>query len=522
MSRRQDFAGKTSATEKGFPFSRTDRAVGVRPSQTPLVAALPLHEKPSDEGILRSRQASPRSRGFWSFSTLGLVAYSEKSDQCRRYTAALLEGDGVRAAGPAAEDGPHFFLSYSHALRGDRDVEDQDVWVHRLFRDLCGYVANLTGLPANRVGFMDRELRSGNEWPWRLSWNLANCRVFVPLYSRRYFQSVHCGKEWSAFSNRARYGSAHASGIQETIIPALWSPVRPDQFPLAAQSVHFEPREFGGTYADDGFFAIMKLSRFRDDYDWAVLHLARHICDVAERTQVPPGPAMDYDSLPNAFAAGSVSDMAGDKRLRIIVAAPRLGDLPSSRSVSYYGQSASDWNPYAPESVEPLAAYAARLARYLGFRPEVASLYEQEDDLLCGDGPAGAPAVVLVDPWEVTQPRCQRILARLDELGKTWIQAVVVWNRKDFEMTAAETELQAALDAAMPVTRTERVRATALPAVRGVPSLEDMPPVLADSMRHAARQYLKHAHPPGAASGGPGGGGALQGVPQTRRESEDG
>jgi len=428
----------------------------------------------------------------------------------------------VPGADHGAEDGPYFFLSYAHAHGGD-DTEDQDVWVHQLFRDLCGYVANLAGLPANKVGFMDRKLQSGDEWPWQLSWNLANCRVFVPLYSRRYFQSVHCGKEWSAFRSRSRNGSAQASDHSKTIIPALWSPVQPAQFPLVAQSIHFQPREFGEHYADEGFYAIMKLTRFKDDYDWAVLRLAKRIYQTAEHTRVPPGPAMDYDSLFNAFEEGAPADMAGDKRLRIIVAAPRLGALPPGRNVAYYGQAATDWNPYAPESVEPLAAYARGLARYLDFYPEVTSLYEQEDELLSGDGPAAGPAVLLVDPWEATQPRCQRILARLDELDKPWIQPVVVWNRKDGEMAAAETELQAALDAAMPLTRTERVRMTALHAVRGVPTLADIPPVLNDSMRHAARQYLKYVHPPGGAGGGPGHSTAPQATnPPTSQERADG
>jgi FxsC-like protein len=437
----------------------------------------------------------------------------------------LLEGDGVHGPEPAADDGAYFFLSYAHANRGnDQDTEDQDVWVHQLFRDLCGYIAQITGLPASKVGFMDRELRSGNEWPWRLSRNLATCRVFVPLYSRRYFQSAHCGKEWSAFRNRARNGAAQASSHAETIIPALWSPVRVEQFPLAAKSIHFEPRDFGPTYAEYGFFAIMKVNRFKDDYDWTVLHLARHIVEVAERTQVPPGPTIGYDSLPNAFEEGAPADMPGDKRLRIIVAAPHLGDLPAGRSGNYYGQAASDWNPYTPDSVEPLAEYARVLARYLGFRPEISDLYEQEDDLLNGDGPATGPAVLLVDPWETTRPHCQRILARLDELSKPWIQLVVVWNRKDPEMTGAEAELRAALDAAMPITRRDRVRMTELQAARGVPAIEDIPPVLGDSMRHAARQYLKYAEGRQAGETGrvPPHDGGTQATPPISQEHEDG
>jgi FxsC-like protein len=419
--------------------------------------------------------------------------------------------DGGPGSWAARDDGPYFFLSYAHTSRGrGQDEDDQDVWVHQLFRDLCYEIAEVTGLPASRVGYMDRELRAGNEWPWRLSVNLASCRVFVPLYSRRYFQSSHCGKEWFAFRAREQGSSAQAPGHAETIIPALWSPVAADQLPIAAQSIQFEPRDFGQRYAEYGFFSIMKLNRFRDDYSLAVHSLARRIADAAEQTRVPPGSLIDYDSLPDAFTEGAPADAAGDKRLRIIVAAPRLGDLPVARSGNYYGRAASDWNPYAPDSVEPLAAYARGLARYLGFRPEVCDLYELEDDLLDDGGPATEPAVLLVDPWEAVQPRCQRILARLDELDKPWIQLVVVWNRKDTEMAAAEAELCGALDVAMPITRRDRVRVTGLPAVTGVPSIGDIPLVLGDSMRHAARQYLRYAQ--GRQAGGtPGGPGADDG-----------
>lgn len=431
----------------------------------------------------------------------------------------------MRGPEPAAGDGPYFFLSYAHAIRdNDPNAEDQDIWVYRLFRDLCRHIAEIAGLPPSRVGFMDRELRSGNEWPWHLSQNLATCKVFVPLYSRRFFQSPHCGKEWTAFRNRAQNGGSHSSGHVEAIIPALWTPVRTDELPRAAKPIHFEPREYGHLYADYGFFAIMKLTRFEDDYEWAVLNLARNIVDVAERTRIPPGPAMDYDSLASAWEEGAPREMAGDKRLRIIIAAPQRGDLPLGRGASHYGPAPRDWIPYAPESVQPLADYAVLLARHYGYRPEVSDIYEQADDLLSGDGPAAGPAVLLVDPWEAAQPRCQRILARLDELDKPWIQPVVVWNRKDSEMTAAESELRAALEATMPITLRDRLRPTSLLAARGVPSLDDIPVVLGDSMRHAARQYLKYAQ--GRQAGAPGGGpahdGGTQATPPTPRERDDG
>jgi FxsC-like protein len=418
---------------------------------------------------------------------------------------------GVPGAEPATDDGPYFFLSYAHAIRGnDPDAEDQDIWVSKLFRDLSDHIGVIEGLPPSKVGFMDRELRSGNEWPWHLSQNLATCKVLVPLYSRRFFQSPHCGKEWTAFRKRVQNGSGHGAGHLDAIIPALWSPVRTEDFPRAAQPIHFEPREFGQLYADYGFFAIMKLTRFEDDYQWAVLQLARGIVAEARRARIPPGPTMDYDSLPSAWDEGAPREMAGDKRLRIIIAAPNRGDLPVGRSAFHYGPTARDWIPYAPDTQQSIADYAVVLAKHYGYRPEVSDLYEQAEDLLSADGPASGPAVLLIDPWEATQARCQRILTRLDELDKPWIQLVVVWNRKDTEMTAAETELREAIEAALPVTLKDRLRPTTLAAARGVPSIEEIPMVLGDSMRHAARQYLKYAQ------------GRQQAIPPRPRERDDG
>ena len=401
-------------------------------------------------------------------------------------------------------DGPFFFLSYARSHRQDGpDPDDPDQLIGRLFKDLCDHISDETGLLSSSAGFMDRELRPGNEWPWHLSRSLATCRVFVPLYSRRYFQSDHCGKEWSAFRNRAFNGSVPASGQVETIIPALWRPVRHELLPEAVRDIHFNPAEIGRIYAEHGFYGIMKLTRFSEEYEWVVYNLAERILRVAERAP-DPDPAMDYGALASAFQP--TPDMPGDKRLRIVVVAPYRGDLPPGRSGDHYGQSPRDWNPYAPDSVEPLAEHAVALARREGFRPELGDLYEQADDLMREASPApGAATVLLVDPWAVLQPQCRQVLTRLDELDKPWVQVVVVWNRKDSEMAAAEGKLRRALAGVMPSRLNARGRATSLLATQGIPSLNDITPALKDAMRHAARQYLKYAqgHPPVAISGGP-------------------
>jgi hypothetical protein len=61
---------------------------------------------------------------------------------------------------------------------------------------------------------------------------------------------------------------------------------------------------------------------------------------------------------------------------------------------------------------------------------------------------------------------------------------------------------------------------TALHAVQGVPSIEDIPPVLGDSMRHAARQYLKYAQ--GRQTGGSAHDAGTRATPPTPQERDDG
>lgn len=340
---------------------------------------------------------------------------------------------------------------------------------------------------------MDRELQQGQEWPWRLSHALATCRVFVPLYSQRYFKSEHCGREWFAFHRRAlNYSAVNGAGRVETIVPALWIPIKPDRFPEAARSVQFRPEEFGPEYAEHGFYGIMKLNRWRDAYEAAVYLLARRIVDAADAAPMPPEQPVQYASLPTAFGGDGGN---GRKLLRITVVAPRADELPGDRDRSYYGRQACEWNPYRPSSVRPLADHAADLARSLAYTPDVGDLYQHEEELL-GDKRPSAPEVLLIDPVAVGQPECREMLLRFDRLDKPWVQVVVIWNQRDSQLHGDARRLRSELEAALP--RTLRVgRAISALAVKGVPSIEDFGTVLPTVIAGAGRHYLRCAVPGG-------------------------
>jgi tetratricopeptide (TPR) repeat protein len=223
------------------------------------------------------------------------------------------------------DSGPYFFLSYRHTPKFvDHDETDPDIWAAKLYRDLCAHLFQMSSLPlADSMGFMDRELRPGHEWTVKLATALATCRVFVPLYSPRYFSSEHCGREWSAFARRAAAMSARGAEPVEAIIPALWVPVRPEELPEAARTIHYLAGDYGGAYATYGFYRLMRMSKYADDYEEAVYELARRILDVAQRSPVAPGPVADYDSLVNAFGQEGRAARE-DRRHRAVVAPQRL------------------------------------------------------------------------------------------------------------------------------------------------------------------------------------------------------
>jgi FxsC-like protein len=407
------------------------------------------------------------------------------------------DGDGYPGLG--ADNGPLFFLSYAHSPRDDGNGRDPDLWVGKLYDDLCDHIKNMADLPiGTKAGFMDRELRQGHEWPERLSNALATSRVFVPLYSRRYFKSEHCGKEWFAFNRRRLNHRAKNARAIETIVPALWIPVPDEQLPEAAASVQYNSSDFSPLYAEHGFYGIMKVNRWRDDYNEAAYLLARQIVRAAEASPpVGPGGQVQYDSLPSAFG-GTGATGPGDKPLRITVIAPSKDELPAGRDTAYYGKDIGEWNPYRQDSVRSLADHAAELARSLSYTPEVGDLYQHENGLVGTEPPSG-PEVLLIDPWAAMQHDCRDILRRLDSIDSSWVQVVVVWNQQDTQMRTDGDRIRAALEAALP-RKLREGRATSALAVRGVPSLEDFGMVLPAVIAAAARHYLRIASAPLALS----------------------
>jgi FxsC-like protein len=392
--------------------------------------------------------------------------------------------DAVRAT-------PYFLISYPHTPRHGRGSErDPDTWVIKFYKDLCRGVEDLAQAPPGAtVGVLDRDLWVGDDWLTRLPEALATCRVLVPLYSPRYFQSLHCGKEWSAFTD---WPVSLGIGVRQApaIVPVNWIPV--DLNSVDSATVRSIPVEYAGidSYATRGVDGIIKLARYQADYHEVVRQLARLIVTAARRSPAYPRRVVDYARLPSAFDPG-VDPMPADPRLRVTVVVPPRNHLPVGRSGLHYGTAALDWTPYRPASAEPIAQYTADFARSLGYRPHLGDLQARQAGLL-DSGPPTDPEVLIIDPWALTSLECRHLLAQFNLQEKPWVQVVVPWNPADIESVAAEDRLRLALDSALR-RKLERGRVTSAIAVEGVPSLDDFTAVLPWLILAAVKHYLGHA-----------------------------
>jgi FxsC-like protein len=353
----------------------------------------------------------------------------------------------------------------------------------------------LTNGPPATVGFMDRDVRPGENWAGRLSSALATCRVLVPLYSPRYFRSEHCGKEWSAFVSRTLNPTAQSDEPTEAIVPALWVGAGQLSLPEVARRVRLDYVTPGSLYSQAGFYGIMKLTRYRPEYLNAVSALARRIVDAANNTHIRPARDVQYSSLPSAFGSYDIIRQA-NRSMRITIAAPNATNLPEGRRASYYGATARDWNPYWPEAARPLADHAAALTQHLGYNPMI-STFEEHISEENSRALLPSPGLLLVDAWATFSPELGEQLREFDELSQPWTNILVPWNHNDSETTAAEHDLKQKLRNAVGQLLS-RIPPQYRLAADGIPTVEafsDLLPLIAVA---SARQYLQRApaYPP--------------------------
>src|SRR3954468_18823863 len=95
-----------------------------------------------------------------------------------------------------------FFLSYAR-----RDALSNNPYLKKFYKDLALAVGSAAALNSSvevsDIGFIDNQgIETGDNWRETLAEALQTSRVLVCLFSRSYFNSEFCGKEFHAFSLR--------------------------------------------------------------------------------------------------------------------------------------------------------------------------------------------------------------------------------------------------------------------------------------------------------------------------------
>lgn len=342
-----------------------------------------------------------------------------------------------------SEPPPYFFLSYARSSFRPEGGGDPEYWVKKLFQALCRSIDDQARTAAPEPGFMDVDMPLGIRWSQRLARALATCRVFVPLLRPQYFTSEYCGKEWTAFHRRLEQ---HAPGGERpmAIIPMLWTPFRPSDYPEQVRNLQLVPPGFPPEYAEWGFSGLVKLRRRA--YHESIIRMAEIIIRAAEDIDLRPCEPMDLDALPSFFAHQTVED---PQRVRVTVAACALRPQNAAEPVNpnpqrnhYYGHTAREWTPYDGRAdATPIAAYAEQVIAGLGHRPVIEALGETVAQT------AAAPSVLLLDPWAAGIPDVGDTLRELDREPR---HVLVPWHENDEQSAAAAAKLAADVEAAVP------------------------------------------------------------------------
>jgi FxsC-like protein len=399
---------------------------------------------------------------------------------------------------------PYFFLSYARTPKRDpADRDDPDRWVYKLYNDLCAEILQMTDALPEEAGFMDRENKLGSEWSPELTGGLARCRVFVPLYSRRYFESDNCGREWFAFARREITARARGARMAEAIVPALWTRLDPDRLPPVAQSVQFDHRMLGERYYAEGFYGIMKLQNYRVDYHRAVHRLAERIIAVADESAALADDSSlrsvttsDFESLPSAFGPGSARRTV-DPQVQIAVLAHDTSALPAGISPDQYGATPQAWSPYRPDYTTPIVAYAQALARNcLDCTPLVAT-FGDDAGTWASNGQQVPPTLCLVDPWVSISDKHAEQLRKLNEIKDPWVSVLIPWSHRDRQLHEAYDVLRTRLAERLGNKLASVPRRCAM-AASGIPTMEDFAQLLPEMTMLMFKRFRKGAiaHPP--------------------------
>jgi FxsC-like protein len=340
-----------------------------------------------------------------------------------------------------------FFFSYASM---DRDVPDRESEVTDR-RDLLRIFFNdldkeMKGQGYADGGFFDK-LRLEARWKPELEQGLASSRVLVPLYSRNYFRSPYCAKEWETFRLRYLENDTHrypdVTGSQ-VILPVHWK--APVVLPDAVSEFQLKYEGYPAEYKQWGLEYLLSFKRYGNAYKNFVRQFALELLRLADaQGAAKVRDVQGFDTLNPGFPGHSTP---GLKYVRyVFVAGLKIQMLNLGRSNSSYAnyQDRRDWRPCFPDLDRPVEGIATGPAKddnrgfeYLAPTPGLMDQLREARRL-------NNVILVVVDPWSVKLPEFHQFLTDFDIEEFPNSGVLVNWNGKDPETAAKMEELRLVL-----------------------------------------------------------------------------
>ncbi|UUU25785.1 FxsC protein [Streptomyces sp. DSM 40750] len=402
---------------------------------------------------------------------------------------------------------PMFFMSYARvpAPRHRDASQDPNRLVFQFFDELCGKVARHARVSREEAGFVERPGTPGE----KSIKALLGCRVFVPLYSKRYFSNPQCGRQWTAVTQGA------SQGVRPSIVPVLWTPYSPTSLPKKVKEQYPEVPEGIGEAAEN--YASMGLHRLLDQLldlterpdpddehaaaqlspqvaqvtDWLAKRIVEQAAAVPRQPRVPTGGGRATEPTTLAGLDDAFADPPFASPLHITVLAPTEEQLPVGRDNARYGPRVDDWRPYG-QAVGPLVEQMEALARNLGFEPTVLPFHKTQAELRDTEVPT-APWILVVDPWALENPQMASQAREFDRARRPWTAVLSTLAGDDLQTKEQSDRLRGLLATHFPRFLSEG-RAGEQEAVSGLAGADVFTRWFSELAEATKIRYLRYIH----------------------------
>ncbi|WP_326847192.1 TIR-like protein FxsC [Streptomyces kaniharaensis] len=311
---------------------------------------------------------------------------------------------------------PYFFFSYAR-----RDFEAEDAFVDQFFNDLRDVLCRIVepAVRADELAYRDTEqLRLGDEWAAQLARMLGRSRTMVALYSPAYFDSLYCGKEWTAFRGRIRRHHEDTGELVPALIPVLWEPVEPGRLADEVTKIQWAQPDMGDAYARLGLRALLRTGPQSEAYRQVVKVVAERIRDAALR-RLGELPEFDLGAVRGYFpVAPAVQPAPTAGMVRLFIAAGKASDAAAEggfHAGGWYGARPWHWAPYHPPTQPSLAVRAQQVITAAGHTTTLEEIDAGLGEKLDQAREDNQVSVLLVDPWMAGSDRYRSALRGYDD-----------------------------------------------------------------------------------------------------------